>query len=200
MMMDVAVGQTVPGFRLPSGQGPEIGTEDYRGRRNVVVWFTKGMGCPFCRRHMGQLVEAYPTFSALNTEILEVTPTPPQRARFYVSNYRIPFPYLCDPERRVRSEWGLEQRPHSLGWYAGRIIENVRMETPPDRFGKFKPPSLGEVPGMLADDDMGFYIVDKQGIVRYSLSGSYIVEGARRPIPSNEEIVRELMLCENGLG
>jgi peroxiredoxin len=199
-MMDVVVGQPVPAFRLPTGQGPEIGPEDYRGRRNIVVWFTKGMGCPFCRRHMSQLVEGYPSFSALNAEILEVTPTPPERARFYVRNYRIPFPYLCDPQRRVRSAWGLEKRQHSLAWYAGKFIDGARAQIPPDHFGKFSPPSLGELPDMLADDDMGFYIVDKQGIVRYSLCGSYVVEGASRPIPSNEEIVRELMLCEHGLG
>ena len=41
-----------------------------------------------------------------------------------------------------------------------------------------------------------FYIVDKHGVVRYSLAGSYVVEGASRPIPSNEEIVQELKRCE----
>jgi peroxiredoxin Q/BCP len=199
-MMDVVVGQTAPAFRLPSGQGPEIGPEDYRGRRNVVVWFTKGMGCPFCRRHMSQLVQGYPSFSALNAEILEVTPTPLDRARFYVSNYRIPFPYLCDPEYRVRRDWGLEKRSHSMAWYAGKLYKGAKVETPPDDFGKIGPPSLREFPSVLADDDMGFYIVDKLGVVRYSLAGSYVVDGASRPIPSNEEIVRELMLCEHGLG
>jgi|KBSSwiStaDraftv2_1062776.scaffolds.fasta_scaffold168740_3 peroxiredoxin len=198
-MTDVVVGRPVPGFRLPSGQGPEIGPEDYRGRRNVVVWFTKGMGCPFCRRHMGQLVQGYPSFSALNAEILEVTPTPPERARFYVSNYRIPFPYLCDPQYRVRRDWGLEKRSHSLAWYATRLYEGAKREMPPDDFGEIARPSMREMPGVLADDDMGFYIVDKLGVVRYSLAGSYVVDGASRPIPSNQEIVRELTLCEQGL-
>jgi peroxiredoxin len=195
-MTDVAVGQLAPSFRLQSGQGPEIGLQDFRGRSNVVVWFTKGMSCPFCRRHMSQLVEGYPSFSALNAEILEVTPTPPERARFYVTNYRIPFPYLCDSQRRVRREWGLEKRSHSLAWYAGKFYQGSKLEFAPDAFGKVTPPSLREFPTVLADDDMGFYIIDKHGVVRYSLAGSYVVAGASRPIPSNEEIVRELTLCE----
>jgi peroxiredoxin len=195
-MADVAVGQLAPSFRLQSGQGPEIGPEDFRGRSNVVVWFTKGMSCPFCRRHMSQLVEGYPSFSALNAEILEVTPTPPERAQFYVTHYRIPFPYLCDPQYRVRREWGLEKRSHSLAWYATKFYEGSKLEFAPDGFGKVTPPSLREVPTVLADDDMGFYIIDKQGVVRYSVAGSYVVAGASRPIPSNEEIVRELTLCE----
>jgi hypothetical protein len=70
------------------------------------------------------------------------------------------------------------------------------MEKPPDDFGEIVSPSLRELPGMIADDDMGFYIVDKLGVVRYSLAGSYVVEGASRPIPSNDEIMRALTLCE----
>jgi hypothetical protein len=46
---------------------------------------------------------------------------------------------------------------------------------------------------LLADDDMGFFIVDCEGIVRYALAGSYFVaDGIARGIPGNDEIVREL--------
>jgi hypothetical protein len=57
-------------------------------------------------------------------------------------------------------------------------------------------PTLGEFPNLLADDDMGFYILDKSGVVRYSLAGSYVDGKAARQIPGNEEIVRELTRCE----
>jgi peroxiredoxin len=196
-MTGIEIGQIPPPFRLPTGQGPEIGPEDYRGRQNVVVWFTKGIGCPFCRRHMTQLVHGYPSFAALNAEVLEVTSTPTDRARFYVNNYRVPFPYLCDPDYRVRRSWGLEKRSHSLAWYAVKLYSGVKSGVPPNDFSD-KPPAVRDLPNVLADDDMGFYILDKKGVVRYSLSGSYVVEGATRQIPSNEEIVRALTLCEQG--
>ena len=35
-----AVGQPAPTFKLPSAQGPDIGLEDYRGKKNVIVWFS----------------------------------------------------------------------------------------------------------------------------------------------------------------
>jgi peroxiredoxin len=194
-MTSVEVGRVAPSFRLPSGQGPQIGPDDYRGRCSVVVWFTKGMGCPFCRQHMTQIVRGYPTFQALNAEILEVTSTPPGRGRLYVSKFHVPFPYLCDPDYHVRRSWGLGKRSHSLGWYARAFYAGMKIEPPPNDFGQVQP-SLGEFPGMLADDDMGFFILDKNGVVRYSLAGSYVVAGVRRQIPSNEEIVRELTLCE----
>jgi peroxiredoxin len=190
-MTSIQTGQVPPSFRLPSGQGPQIGPQDYRGSRSVIVWFTKGMGCPFCRQHMTQLVRGYPGFQALDAEILEVTPTTPERARFYVRQFNIPFPYLCDPERLVRRSWGLELRRHSIGWYARAFYAGMRLDPPPSDFGKVEP-AFAELPDMLADDDMGFYILDKKGVVRYSLSGSYIDSKAARRIPSNEEIARAL--------
>jgi hypothetical protein len=55
---------------------------------------------------------------------------------------------------------------------------------------------LSEMPSLLADEDMGFFIVDKQGIVRYALGGAYLTEAGMRTIPSNDEILRELERCQ----
>ena len=194
-MSSVEVGQVAPSFRLPSGQGPEIGPDDYRGRSNVIVWFTKGMGCPFCRQHMTQLTRGYPSFQKLNAEILQVTSTPLERGRLYISKFNIPFPYLCDPEYEACRAWGLTKRAHSLGWYAKAVYAGAKSKPPPSDFSGV-PPSLGEFPGLLADTDMGFYILDRGGVVRYALAGAYHDGETARPIPSSEEIVRELTLCE----
>jgi hypothetical protein len=43
---------------------------------------------------------------------------------------------------------------------------------------------------------MGFFIVDKQGIVRYALGGAYLTKAGMRTIPSNDEILRELERCQ----
>jgi hypothetical protein len=67
------------------------------------------------------------------------------------------------------------------------------LEPPSSDFGEVKV-SAGEFLTELYDDDMGFFIVDKQGMVRYALAGSYgDLETLRvRPIPSNDELIREL--------
>ena len=83
-------------------------------------------------------------------------------------------------------------RSHSPLWYAAKFVAGVRATPPPTDFDvKITPADL---PKLLRDDDMGFYIADKQGVVRYALAGSYtdFDANAARPIPPNEEIVREL--------
>jgi peroxiredoxin len=188
------VGERARPFRLPSAQGGEVGLDDFRGRQAIVLWFTKGMACPFCRQQMSQLARGYAQITGHGAEVLEVTSTTPARARAYARQFTLPFPYLCDPEFQVRRAWGLEERSHSLGWYAKHFLAGMKRELPPNDFGTFKPP-LAEVPSLLADDDMGFFIVDRGGTVRYALAGSYVHELGARGIPSTEEIVRELDRC-----
>jgi peroxiredoxin len=191
-MTGLSIGQVIPSFRLPSGQGPEVSSEDYLGRKNLIVWFTKGMACPFCRQHMSQLVRGYPEFQKRDAEILEITATDPARARFYMQKFPLPFPYLCDPDYQVGRAFTQGVRSHSPLWYGGKFVAGARMSHPPTDFDvKITP---GDLPKLLRDDDMGFYIADKQGVVRYALAGSYTDFDAKapRPIPPNEEIVREL--------
>lgn len=191
-MSAAQVGQPAPSFRLPTAEGSEIALDDYRGERNVIVWFTKGMACSFCRQHMSQLARGYPRFRELGAEVLEITVSPPSRARLYARKYTLPFPYLCDPDYRVRREWGLDARSHSPLWYLNTFLAASRgPQGEPTEFGSTAPDFL-QMHRLLADEDAGLFIVDRQGIVRYGQAGVYADEQGPKPIPPNEEIEREL--------
>jgi peroxiredoxin len=180
------IGSTAPDFRLPSAQGPDICLGDFRGRRNVIVWFHKGLMCPFCRRHMVQLAAAAPQIGGLQTEVLQVTSTFPEQARIYHRRFVLPFLYLCDPDHAVAKTWGLAVRPHSAQRFLRRLPDPPG-KTPFDNVH----PIPGEVQNLLLDDDTGFFIVDRVGIVRYTQSGpSYSSRSWR--IPSNETVLTEL--------
>jgi peroxiredoxin len=197
-MSGPTVGHPAPNFKLPSGQGPEFALEDYRGKKNVIVWFSKGMACVFCRQHMSQLSRAYGEIQKRSGEVLEITPSTPEKGRLYASKYKLPFPYLCDPEDQARQSWHIEQRSHGPVYYVGTLIGGMMAKPPDNDFDK-KPPMFGEIPKLLRDDDMGFFIVDRGGIVRYAYTGSYVdmstPKPSTRPIPANEEILRELERC-----
>ena len=193
-MAAIVVGQTAPPFRLPSGQGPEVALEDYRDRKHVIVWFTKGMACPFCRQQMSQLARVHGDITARGAEIVEVTSSTLDRARVYAQKFGLRFPYLCDPDYSVRRAWGLGVRSHGPVYYAKALYKGMtapKVET--EYVGE--PFKVTEMPGLLADEDMGFFIVDKQGVVRYTLGGTYITPTGARQIPSNDEILRELDRC-----
>ncbi len=190
-MEGITVGQPARPFRLPSAQGGEVALEDYHGRKHVIVWFTKGMGCPFCRSQMTQLSRAYADVQNLDGEVLEISVSPVRRARLYAEKFRLPFPYLCDPDYQVRQQWGIASREHGLGHYVTSLVNGMRTTFPPNDFGTFGPP-LDEMRRILNDDDMGFFIVDKGGIVRYATTGAYRADGLGVTIPGNEEVLQEL--------
>ena len=64
------IGRAAPEFRLASAQGGEIGPQDFRGKNRVVLWFSKGLFCPFCRRNMAQLGLRYPEIQAMQAEAM----------------------------------------------------------------------------------------------------------------------------------
>ena len=200
-MSEVTVGHSAPSFRLPSAQGGEIGLEDYAGRRNVILFFAKGMACGFCRQKMSQLARGTSRFQALDGEIVMVAPTTRERGEFYARSFPLPFPYLCDPEYRVFEAYGMPVRKRSLLWKTRAIAGFMRLPSPETtELGQAKP-ALSEFPGLFKDDDLGLFVVDKRGTLRYASSAPYAgVEGVKiasmAPIPSTEEIATVLEQCE----
>ena len=189
-----AIGEPARPLRLPDANGREVALDDYRGRAAVVVWFTKGMACAFCRQHMSQLSRVYTRILERGAEILQVTPSPPARAQLYARRFTLPFPYLCDPAHEAWEAWGLKRRGHGPVYYAKALISGLTAAKPPNDFGKFGP-SPSEIPSMLVDDDMGFFVVDRDGAVRYALAGSYMEGGGARNIPGADEVVRLVDRC-----
>ncbi len=202
-MRRLSVGDKLPSFRLPSAQGAEVGPEDYRGRSNLILFFAKGMACGFCRQKMSQLARGLPRFRALGTEILMVAPTTLERGRFYARNFPLAFPYLCDPDYRVFEAYGMPLRPRSPLAKAVDLVQ-ARLGPAPEvtELGEARP-ALSEIPRLLNDDDLGFFIADREGMLRYTSVGPYAHhEGWRlvgmEAIPSNEEIAARLEAIERG--
>jgi len=200
-MSQLAVGQKVPSFRLPAAQGGEIGPEDYEGRRNLILFFAKGMACGFCRQKMSQLARGAPRFQALDTDVVMIAPTTPERGRFYARNFPLPFPYLCDPDYRVFEAYGMTVREHSLVWKARFFTHAMGMPKPETTELGSPKPGLGEMLRLFNDDDLGLFVADKRGAIHYaSAAPNLAFEGAKpvgmASIPPNEEIVAVLERCQ----
>ena len=208
---EIAVGSQAPTFRLPSAQGGLVDLASYRGHCHVIIWFSKGFGCPFCRQQKSRLVRGYAKFQALNAELLEVTRTPLARARLYARQFPLAFPYLCDEENEARRAYGLAARPYALTAYVGRMLGSLwRPKAFPEDYGPSSRwgtlpgirPSPRELYQVMSDEDTGFFIVDRLGIVRFADRGPNRADGGRgtmREPPPNDGIITTLETCERVL-
>ena len=123
------LGEKAPDFRLAAAGGGEIALSDYLGRKNLLLWFSKGLHCPFCRRNMARLSQAYPQFQGCDAEILQVTLNTMDEANLYFRNYHLATPYLCDPDRQVHLRYGIALEQQAIGAVAANVVTSCLMVT-----------------------------------------------------------------------
>lgn len=158
------VGRESPEFRLPAAQGGELGPQDFRGKRCVVMWFSKGLFCPFCRRNMTQLGLRYDEIRALDAEILQITHNTIDEARRYLKHYPMAFPYLCDPERIAHDRYGVALEGINVRGFlaSGAAVATdflLRCESTP-----LPTPYFKRYAGK--DTTQAVFILDRDGLVR----------------------------------
>ena len=184
------VGTPAPNFRLASAQGGEVTLEDYRGQKNVILWFSRGLFCPFCRRYMTQLRLGYRQIQERGAEILQVTWSTPEEARLYFRQYQLLFPYLCDPERAMYPLYGIRiihgtipalvagMAMGTMAALSDRLLRGEKTASPL--------PSLRRY-GASDAEQQAVFIIDKAGIIRYTHASN-----ALGGLPSNAEYLRQL--------
>jgi peroxiredoxin len=186
----VEVGTLAPNFRLASAQGGEVALDDYRGQKNIILWFSRGLFCPFCRRYMTQLGLGYRQLQEKGAEILQVTYSTPEEARLYFRQYRLLFPYLCDPERSVYPLYGIRIVHGTVpAFVAGMAVGTVTALS--DRLFRGEKTASPLAPmkryGPTDMEQQAAFIIDKAGVIRYTHASNSL-----GGLPSTAEYLRQL--------
>jgi peroxiredoxin len=187
-----AVGQPAPHFTLPSVQGPTIDLKSYQGRRSVIVWFSRGFTCPFCRGYMQGVIEGYQSLLAQATEVIQVTPNLLESARRFFRPDPVPYPVVCDPDKRLYAVYGLGDRGVLAATRAGVVSFAVSFTT-----GDTGPQLRGAWHDVVNRNflrrlhhhastalEQGLFLIDRGGTIRHRA-----VIGPLEPIPAGPELV-----------
>jgi len=135
---------------------------------------------------VSQLRLGYPRFREEEAEVVVVTATPPDRAEQYQELFHFEHPYLCDPKRETARCYRL---PTQKGSVIGGAVKTGAFwkglaKTPTDMRTY---PEVKELQALGAGQVDGFFLIDKEGIVRETKVG-----GGLSLLPKNEEIERML--------
>ncbi len=185
------VGQMAPVFALPSLRGAMVDLASYRGRRNVVVWFSRGFTCPFCRVYTDGMRAGYEALRTAETEIIQVAPNLLDSARRFFAQSPLPFPFVCDPDKRLYAVYGLGD-VGALEATKTAVVSFAHAFTHGD--------SRNQVRGAWFDvmnrnflrrlhhhamtaQEQGLFLVDKEGVIR-----SATVVGPIDPVPSGADL------------
>ena len=184
------VGQPAPLFSLTSVQGGTIDLATYRGRSNVVVWFSRGFTCPFCRVYMDGMTEGYDGLREAGTEIIQVGPNLLQAARIFFGHSPTPYPFVCDPDKRLFAVYGLGDRGALEATRSAVVSFSYAFthgDTGPQLRGAWLDVMNRNFVRRLHHHAMtaleqGIFLVDRGGVIRHRT-----VVGPTEPVPRGRE-------------
>lgn len=109
----LSVGDLAPDIALPQIGGDIVKLSNYRGRQPVVLAFTRIFTekhyCPFCYPHIKELKEHYQEIRDRGAELLMIASTDPVQSQQVVSDLKLPFPFLYDPDCKTFRLYGAGQ-------------------------------------------------------------------------------------------
>ena len=99
------VGDTAPEFSGES-DGGKISLADYRGKKNVVLYFYPGDFTLVCTREACGFRDMYEDLKGADTEVIGVSTDSNESHKKFIAEYKLPFPLLSDKDKKIAQAYG----------------------------------------------------------------------------------------------
>ena len=100
------LGNLAPQFKLKNQKGKEINLKDFRGKKNVVVYFYPKAMTPGCTVQACGIRDYKKEFSKVKTEVLAISPDSPDKLLRFEDKQELNFTLLSDPDHSVADKYG----------------------------------------------------------------------------------------------
>jgi peroxiredoxin Q/BCP len=104
-MTKIVEGRKAPDFALPDASGKRVSLADFRGR-DVIVYFYPKDDTPGCTKEACGFRDEWKELQRAGVVVLGISADAPASHATFAEKYRLPFPLLSDPERKVMEAWG----------------------------------------------------------------------------------------------
>lgn len=113
--MTAETGKAAPDFQLKASNGEEVSLSDYKGKKNVILYFYPKDNTPGCTTEACDFRDNHATFQDLDTVILGVSPDPIKSHEKFIDKYDLPFLLLADEEHEVAEKYGAWKLKKNFG-------------------------------------------------------------------------------------
>ena len=129
------IGKKAPGFNLPASNGEEISLEQFKGDKNVVLYFYPKDNTPGWITEASEFRDNKKKFEDLNTVILGVSPDTMESHHKFIDKQGINFILLSDREKKVIELYGVAkaiglERSTFIIDKAGNLVKEYRKVKP----------------------------------------------------------------------
>jgi peroxiredoxin Q/BCP len=103
--MAIDEGKRAPAFTLKDARGEDVSLADFGGK-DVILYFYPKDDTPGCTKEACGFRDAWKEIGKLNAVVLGVSADSGESHRKFVAKYKLPFPLLSDPDRKVMKTYG----------------------------------------------------------------------------------------------
>jgi peroxiredoxin Q/BCP len=114
----LAAGAKAPEFSLNDQNGKKVSLADFRGQKNVVVYFYPKDDTPGCTKESCYFRDQYTAFTDAGCEVIGISSDSEKSHKAFAEKYRLPFSLLSDVGGKVRASYGV---PATMGLLPGRV-------------------------------------------------------------------------------
>ena len=114
----LSVGDSIPLFEAPLGDGTTFRASDYLGKKTLVVFFYPKDNTPLCTQEACSFRDAYQQFVDAGAEVVGVSDDTPASHKAFADKHTLPFPIISDHDGHLRKLFGV---PKLLGFLPGRV-------------------------------------------------------------------------------
>lgn len=101
-----AVGKQAPAFRLQNQDAETVSLADFKGKKNVILYFYPKAMTPGCTVQACGLRDSAKELAALDTVVLGVSPDPVNRLQKFIDKESLNFTLLSDEDHAVADKYG----------------------------------------------------------------------------------------------
>jgi peroxiredoxin Q/BCP len=103
--MAIAEGRKAPDFTLEDAAGKKVSLSDFKGK-DVVVYFYPKDDTPGCTKEACGFRDLWKELKIAGVVVLGISGDAPASHQQFIAKYKLPFPLLSDPDKKVMTAWG----------------------------------------------------------------------------------------------
>jgi thioredoxin-dependent peroxiredoxin len=112
---ELVEGANAPDFELGSDDGKTYSLSQFRGEREVVLYFYPKDDTPGCTKEACSFRDTFPDFSRKDVQILGVSSDDLDSHSKFRTKYSLNFPLLSDPDHKVSQQYGVYKLKNNYG-------------------------------------------------------------------------------------
>lgn len=100
-------GKIAKNIKLPSSSGETISLKDYRGKKNVVLYFYPKDDTPGCTVEACEFKDQNKSIEKLDAVVLGISPDSVAKHEKFIDKFNLPFLLLADEDKKACQDYGV---------------------------------------------------------------------------------------------